>query len=259
MRLSKPIQSEKAQKTVLEYRPPKIDRGVPSTALESYERTRTQGSDFRMSEIIRLQTGLNQIEETNFEEEVEKKTLERLKEVQESAYQEAYQLGLQEGKKEAFEQASALIDQQMKELGDLIDSILKMKTELLAQNERHLVELAFHMAQRLAAYEISVDPAATLSIVRQAVEMAQSEEKIVVQVNPSQIEYFETLRNETGRDFEFLKKIKLEPNDQLKQGGCVVISNYGEVDSRFEERVKKLWSGLEEVLPRLKQKLSVAG
>ena len=103
-----------------------------------------------------------------------------------------------------------------------------------------------------------MNPEATLAIVRQAVEMAQSEEKIVVQVHPSQIEYLETLTQETRRDFEFLKKIRLEPNEQLKHGGCVVISNYGEIDSRMEERVKQLWSGLEEILPRLKDKVSAA-
>ncbi len=258
MRLSKPIDSRLAQKSVLEYLPQKLQMGVPEVAMQSYESGRRQSSDFRMSEVIRVQTGLNLIEESNFDEEVEKKVLERLKEVQESAYQEAYQLGLEDGKREAFQQNSNFIDQKLNELSQLIDSILKIKTDLLPQNERHLVELAFHMAHRLAAYEISVNPEATFAIVRQAVEMAQAEEQVTVQVSPSQIEFLESLRNETGREFEFIKKIKLEPNEQLRNGGCVVISNYGEVDARIEVRVSKLWQGLEELLPRLKEKVSAA-
>lgn len=242
----------------MEYRPPKIELGVPEIAMEAYERLRTEGTSFRMNESIQIHTGLDKIEATNFEEEVEKRTLERVKEIQESAYQEAYQLGLEEGRKEAFQANSEQIDAKINQLQELIGSLTRIKTELLPSNERHLIELAFHMAQRLAAHEISINPEATVSIVRQAVEMAQGEEKITVQVNPGQVEFLETLKSETSREFEFLQKVKLEPNEGLGAGGCVVLSNYGEVDSRIEERVAKLWEGLAEILPRSKDKVSAA-
>lgn len=256
--MSKFIASSVARKTVLDYNPPKIELGVPGIAMETYDLTRSGSTDFRISDVVRSQTGLNEIETTRFEEEVEKRTLEKLKEVQEAAYQEAYQLGLEEGRKEAFRDTSQHISEKMTALNELVDSITKLKTELLAQNERHLVQLAFEMAARVAAHEISLNPDATVAILRQAVEMAQSEEKIVVQVNPAQLENMELLMKETGREFEFLKKVKFEPNEALREGGCVVISNYGEVDSRTEERVKKLWAGLEEVLPKTKDKITAA-
>ena len=256
--MSKPIQSQLALKTVLDFMPPKIDRGVPDSAMHSYTQGRERGSDFRMSEIIKEQTGLSEIEEKNFEEEIERKTLEKLKVIQESAYQEAYQLGLEDGRKEAYQQHGDLIQQKMGEYEQVVESLLRIKTELLSQNERHLVELSFHLAKRLANHEISVNPEATLSLVRQAVEMAQNEEKLVVEVHPDHLEYLETLKSETGREFEFLKKIQLEPNESMGSGGCIVTSNYGEIDSRMDERVHQLWKALEEILPRLKVKVSAA-
>ena len=256
--MSKLLGSKESRKGVLEYSPPKIMQGVSDTALQSFEHNRKKGSDFRMSDVVRVQTGLDKIESANTEEEIERRTLERIKEVQESAYQEAYQLGLDDGRKEAFTTSTQMIDDKLNELQTLANSIMNIKTELLAQNERHLIELAFHMAKRLAAYEISVNPDATVAIVRQAVGMSQSEENIIVQVSPSNLQFLETLKNETGREFEFTKKIKFEPNEELVGGGCVVISNYGEVDSRMEERFKQLWASLEQTLPRLKEKVSAA-
>ncbi len=257
--MSKLISAEKAKSGVLDFQPPKIQLGVPGTALQSYEEGRgPKGSDFRMSEVIRVQTGIDKIESMNIEEEVERKTLERIKEVQENAYQEAYQLGLDEGRKEAFNQTSVMIDQKLQILQQAVDSLTQIKAEMVIQNEKHLIELAFHMAERLAAHEISVEPEATVSIVRQAVSLAQSEENIVVQVSPEKLQFLETLKSETGRDYEFMKKVKFEPNEELVAGGCVVISNYGEIDSRIEERVKALWAALEESLPRLKDKVKVA-
>ena len=258
MRLSKLIDSQAAKKGVLEFNPPKITLGVPDSALQSYERNRAKGSDFRMSEAVRVNTGLDKIESAHTEEEIERRTLEKIKEIQEGAYQEAYQLGLDDGRKEAFTQTTQLIDNKIAGLQALCDSLTSLKTELLAQNERHLIELAFHMAKRLAAHEVAVNPEATVEIVRQAVGMAQSEENITVQIPPDHLQFLETLKQETGREFDFMKKIKFEPNEQLAGGGCIVISNYGEVDSRLEERFKQLWTSLEETLPRLKQKVSAA-
>lgn len=256
--MSKLIASEQAVKTVLDFNPPKIELGVPGAAREAYDITRGGVTDFRISEIISAQSGLSAIEAEQFEEAVEKRTLEKLQEVQEAAYQEAYQLGLEEGRKEAFTNTTEQINAKLATLDELVNSLTRLKTELLSQNERHLVQLAFEMAARVAAHEISINPDATVSILRQAVEMAQSEEKIVVQVNPSLIEHMEHLSKEVGREFEFLKKVKFEPNDALREGGCVVVSNYGEVDSRTEERVKKLWAGLEELLPKGKDKITAA-
>lgn len=255
--MSNRIQASVAKKTVLEFQPPKIELGVPETAIQTYQSNREKQSNFQISNAIRVQTGLDQIEEKNIEEEVEKRTLERIKDVQENAYQEAYQLGLLDGKHEAFVQANQMIDEKLKLLQEISESITKIKIDLYNQNEKHLVELAFHMAQRLAAHEISVTPEATVEIIRQAVNMAQSEDTVSVQVSPDCLEFLETLRVETHRDFDFLKKVRFDPNPDLKGGGCVVVSNYGEVDSRIEARVQKLWEGLQETLPRLKSKVSL--
>ena len=58
------------------------------------EKKKEKGSDFRMSDVIKVQTGIQKIETHMSEEDIENRVLARLKEVQETAFQEAYQLGL---------------------------------------------------------------------------------------------------------------------------------------------------------------------
>ena len=97
-----------------------------------------------------------------------------------------------------------------------------------------------------------------MTVMREAIEMAQIEESVVVQVSPEQIEFLETLKKESGREFEFLKKVKLEASPEVTKGGCIIETNYGEIDARFEERVQKLWVGIEENLFRVKDKVKSA-
>jgi len=167
MRLSKEIiKANLASKKVLEYEPPKLEFGTPEVALQYLQDRQSRPNDFRMSDVIRVQTGVDGIEARSLEETVEAKVLERLREVQEPAYQEAYQLGLDEGKKEAFNQASSEIEMRLKQLDVLIQSITQLKKDLVQHNESHLVQLAFHMAHRIAAAEIKADPSSIVEVIR---------------------------------------------------------------------------------------------
>lgn len=257
MHLSNVVKSHHASKRVLEFVPRKFELGTPTQA-EEYLETKKAGNDFRMSDVIRIQTGVKDIETSDFEEMVEFKTIEKLKDVQESAYQEAYQLGLEEGKAEALKNASADINRRLEQMDLLLGSIKNLKTDLFQFNETHIVQLAFHMAARLAHAEVIADPDRIKDVIKQALELAQLDEEVTVQVAPSQFQFLESLKKETGREFEFLKKVKLEASSDVTDGGCIIETNYGSIDARIEERVKKLWESISESLYRVKEKISAA-
>lgn len=243
-----------AQKSVLEFIPQKFELGTPDQALE-YLNEKKQGSDFRMNDVIRVQTGVDRIEENNLQRTVEERAIEKLKEIQEEAYKAAYQLGLDEGIKKAFDENSKIITQHLEEMNKVLNSLVTMKKDIFNANETHLLQLIFAMASKIAQYQLEMNPEGLTEVIRNAVAMAQDEEEIRVQVSQSQFEFINSLKNETGREFEFLKKIKFEGNTEIRPGGCLVETNFGEVDSRVEQRISTLWENLKETLPRIKTKL----
>ena len=148
--MSKAVLSAHAASTrVLEFVPPKFELGAPEQAISYLEKKKVSDSSFRMSDVIRVQTGVNKIEASNVEEEVESKVLERLKEVQEGAYQEAHQLGMNDGRRQAFQDLSEEIKARLQGVDEMMASVANLKKELFHQNESHLVQLAFHMANML--------------------------------------------------------------------------------------------------------------
>ena len=60
------------------------------------------------------------------------------------------------------------------------------------------------------------------------------------------------------RIFEFLKKIRLEGVEGISEGGCIVETNYGQIDARFEQRVEKLWEAVSESIHRVKPRIGAA-
>lgn len=249
------VRKDSNERTVLDFVPPRFDLGTPTQALE-YLKEKGAGSDFRMNESVRIQTGVDKIEESNEEQRIENAALEKLKEIQESAYKEAYDLGRADGHNDAFNKASAEIQESMEHLSQLLNAIGNLKKEMQTQNETHLVKLAFQIASRLAKRELQSDDMAVVQIINDAVSLSQDEENVRVSVAPEQFEFLEQLKKQTGREFEVMKKITLNPNPDVTPGGCIVETNYGEVDARIEQRVDQLWAALSEAVPKVKDKIA---
>jgi flagellar assembly protein FliH len=239
---------------VLEFVPTKFDLGTPEQA-KNYLDAKKGGSDFRMSDVVRVQTGVNEIERAAEQEKIEGKALEKLKEIQESAYREAYNLGLEDGRKKAFLEYTTQIEENLKSLNVLMGTLSNMKEHMLAFNEAHLIKLMFHMASRLTHQTMQENNPAVVEVIKNCVALAQDEEDILVKVAAQQFEYLQGLKGETGHQLDFLKNVRLEPSPDVKPGGCIIETNYGEVDARIEQRINELWQGIVDHIPKVKQKL----
>lgn len=250
------LPKEKAQIQVLEFVPKKFELGTPAQALEYLEQKK-RGDDFRLNDTIRIQTGVDEIEKISEEEKVEARALDLLREIQEPAYKEAYEIGLSEGRKEAFGQFTRQITEKLETLEGLLKSIENAKKEIMTFNESHMIQLIYQIACRLAKAELERNDQALLEVIRGSVSLAQDEEQVVVRVAETQHEFIEELKKHNGRQFEFLKKLKLEPSPDVSPGGCIVETNYGEVDARVEQRIQSLWSVLAENIPKVKPKVAV--
>jgi flagellar assembly protein FliH len=105
---------------VVDFEPPKLNLGVPSSALQFYGEKAKLANTFKMNPAIKIQTGLDRLEASDLESRIESMVLERLQAVQESAYNEAYALGLEEGRARGFESQTMQIESRIKEISGLI-------------------------------------------------------------------------------------------------------------------------------------------
>jgi flagellar assembly protein FliH len=248
------LKKDEAVEKVLEYNPVKFELGTPSQAL-GYLETKKRGADFRMNDVIRVQTGVEKIEEESYEERIEIRALEKLKEVQEQAYQEGYKLGLDEGQKRAFEEHAKVIDESLTEMSEIVNNLKNMKKDICSFNEAHMVKLLFYMASKIAQNHLEYEQQPVIEVIRNAVELAQGEENVIIHVSEKQMGFLEDLQAQKKVEFEFLAKVKFVANPDISMGGCIIETNYGEVDARVEQRVEQLWTNLKENLPRVKDKL----
>ncbi len=241
--------------SVLNYVPKQIQFGTPDAALD-YLREKEKGSDFVMSDVLRQTTGVDSIEKMSEETKIENKVLEKLAEVQVDAYQNAFELGLEEGRVKAFTERTNDINFNLAKLEEMMAHISVLKEEMIRQNESHIVALVYAIARRIALDHIEEKPEIVLSVIKNAIEMAQADEDVNVLICSTQVDFLEGMKAKAGRESEFLNKVKFQVSDQVTSGGCIIETNFGVVDARIEERVSKLWSEIKQALPRVKSPIT---
>ena len=80
---------------------------------------------------------------------------------------------------------------------------------------------------------------------------AQSDEKVTVRVSIADLKFIESVRDRLGKEFEVLKRVQLESSDEISNGGCVVETNYGDVNATLEQRFQSMWNSISEKLPKI--------
>jgi flagellar assembly protein FliH len=249
MRLCRVIPSYQTEESTIPFTPPIISDEVKvetsADILESFD------SAFVLDKTQEQVAGIDKIYKNRIDTIVQKAVLERLKQVQEEAYKKGFDLGRQEGRVEAIREASTQIESDIRSFGELILNLQSQYQQLAKLNEGRLVELVFKIASRLAAKTLEYDTQAITEVVRQAVESVSSQDKVTIQIHPSLIQFFEELKTHSGREYDFLKSVDMEPNESISIGGCVVRTQFGEIDAQFETRMENLWQSLKHVIPQV--------
>lgn len=220
----KPVLKPKgAEVQFLVYEPRSFNMPVPEQAVSFARGQEVDGKRrFVINELVAETTKLEELEKKNFQVLVEGEVLSRLKKIEENAYSEAYALGMKEGYDKGFEEMTAQIKAQVESLKNITDTIINQKTKLVIDNEKHLIETIFHLAKVIALDEVRANPENVLAVIIKALENAQSEEEIVLKINPADSAFLEKIKGTSGNPFERMNRLRVETVDSISPGGVVV-------------------------------------
>ncbi len=246
------VKQDDVKDIVFDYRPKNFPLEISPAASAFLSSQKEGATDFKISDLVSIQTGMTQLEKKDLEAKNEEIVLQRLKEIQEKAYQEAYNLGLEEGQKKASEDKRIEIDQRLNQLDGVLSLIENIKSRFLAENEKQLVDLLVRVAGKISLSEVKSDPQSIFRTLQLVAEDIQSSQEVRIYLSPGDLSLVETFRHEGGKKAEFLQHVKLEVKENLHSGGCLVETNFGLIDASMEQRVERMMTSLQERTPKLK-------
>jgi flagellar assembly protein FliH len=253
MALDKPIiKAQVANTTTFEYKPRELGGEATSDVAKSFVSEGVfRSSDFRISELVAQQAGISQLHDDAKQDQINTEVLARLAEVQEKSYQEGYELGLIEGTEKAFQEAKVSLLERLSAIEKLFHRIEELKTELTINHEAELVKLVFLTAKRIALRDIAGNREAVLELIKNVVGESQANERVVVHLSTEDLFFIESLLEKSDQRMELLRRVKFVSDENVKSGGCLIETEFGNVDSTLDERVERTWQALQAKIPHM--------
>jgi len=102
--------------------------------------------------------------------------------------EEAENLGYLEGFEKGFQQATdefkAENNPKMKQLDDLLEELSNYREEMIARNEKDLLDVVFTVAEKVVGYELKSEPRSVVSMLYKTLDGNRREESLRITISP---------------------------------------------------------------------------
>lgn len=147
---------------------------------------------------------------------------ERLAALERDAFVKGYAQGERSGLDAAARQGEA----SLRRLAETIDEMASMRADLLRRSERELVRLSVSIAERVIRREITLDTNLVAAMAKVAIDRLGDRASASIRLHPNDHAAFMAAANGTP----FPGPVEIVPDAGVTRGGCVVRSDFGQMD-----------------------------
>ena len=159
-----------------------------------------------------------------------------------------YRNGLKQAETEITKRSKELADQMVEQrlstvlpaVSKLLDEIVSARSHCQAEWESELVDLSTGIAAKLIRRTFAATPEALTGLVQEAVQLAVGKTSLELRLNPGDLEALgdrvHVAVQKSARGIE----IKLLGDDKVSAGGCIVVTEHGEIDAQIETMLTRI-------------------
>jgi len=123
------------------------------------------------------------------------------------------------------------------------------RAEILEQTEAQVVELVLLIARKVVKTISENQKNVVLSNISQALRKLKTRSDVIVRVNLADLQ----LTTEHAKDFieaaENAKKLSIVEDSSVDRGGCVIETDFGEIDARIQSQLHELEEKILDISP----------
>jgi flagellar assembly protein FliH len=237
---------EAEKKTLTERARAEADRIVKeaeAVAFEEVKRKNNQAQKIRQAAEDEAQRLLAEAKEkaAKMQAEVERTVGQAEKEAYSKGHAAGHEAGYEEGKAEA----KRLIER----LHVIISKAIDKRNEILAETETQVINLVLLIVKKVIKVISENQKNVVINNVVQALRKLKSRGDVVIRVNLSDLE----LTTEHVKDFmgmvEQVKSITVLEDSTVDRGGCVIETDFGQIDARISSQLHEIEEKIIEMMP----------
>jgi flagellar assembly protein FliH len=136
-------------------------------------------------------------------------------------------------------EAVAALQPALAALAAAAEGVEAQRTEIAEALERRAVELGLALAAKVLAGAVEVEPERVVESVRGALRGIVERERIIVLVNPEDLEIVREAIDDLRRSLGGIDHCEVQAERRVGRGGCIVRTPVGDVDARVETKLER--------------------
>jgi flagellar biosynthesis/type III secretory pathway protein FliH len=109
---------------------------------------------------------------------------------------------------------------------------------------RTVVQLAVTIAELIVKREVAVDRELVLREAREALRRVVGVQQLTLRVNPFDLDLVREQKSQVLAGSEAVREMRIEPDEAVARGGCIVESEAGNVDARLSTQLRNIETAL---------------
>jgi flagellar assembly protein FliH len=161
---------------------------------------------------------------------------------------DARAVGLAEGLALGKEEALAQFTPSIGAAREALSAVRALEADATERVERHAVELALRVAERVVAGTIAASPERLLDVVRGALRTIIERERVTLLVHPDDLDLMRSAVADVAGSLGGIEHVEVQEERRLGRGGAIVRTSFGEVDASIEAKLERVRSVVEQEL-----------
>ncbi|MDR0876720.1 MAG: flagellar assembly protein FliH [Treponema sp.] len=175
----------------------------------------------------------------------------------EAERKDAEERGRIAGREAGFVEGKAEVERLVKRTQTVLERAQDKRGEILAETEQEIIDLVLLISRKVIKVISENQRNVVISNVVQALRKVKGRGNIIIRVNMADVK----LTTEHIKDFiqlvEGSKSIQVVEDSSVDSGGCVIETDFGEIDARISSQLAELESKILEISPiRAKAKIA---
>lgn len=165
-----------------------------------------------------------------------------LEEIEQQAYCRGFddgaRSGYAQGETAGREAASRSLSQALDACRNAAAELEALRRKTAAELENEIVQLTLAIARKILCREPLIAPETIAGIVRHALSRVEHAGRITIRLHPEDLKILSELSPPATAGRPDAERIRFEADAGITRGGCLVLTDSGEVDARLEHQLQ---------------------
>jgi len=162
---------------------------------------------------------------------------------------DALEKGREEGRAEGFAEGKTEVDRLIQRTQAVLEQAQNQRGEILTGTEREIIELVLLISRKVVKAISESQRDVVVANVQEALRKVRDKGNVIIRVNLADLKLATDTKKEFIQALEGVKAIQVMEDTSVDSGGCIIETDFGEIDARISSQLAELEARILEISP----------